>query len=54
MSAPAPLAPAGARVRIATRSSALALFQAELVAAALQRQGTATELVTYTTVGECT
>lgn len=40
------------RVRIGTRASALALFQAEQVAAALQARGVATELVTYTTVGD--
>ena len=39
-------------VRIGTRSSELALRQARLVAAALEAQGVASELVTYTTVGD--
>ncbi len=39
-------------VRIATRSSDLALFQARQVAAALEARGAATELVTYTTLGD--
>ncbi|MHB1223304.1 MAG: hydroxymethylbilane synthase [Gemmatimonadaceae bacterium] len=39
-------------VRIATRGSALALHQARLVAAALAERGVASELVTYTTVGD--
>lgn len=49
-------APAGARrtapVRIATRSSELALHQARQVAAALAALGVASELVTYTTIGD--
>lgn len=39
-------------VRIATRGSELALHQARLVAAALTARGVASELVTYTTVGD--
>jgi hydroxymethylbilane synthase len=41
-------------VRIATRSSELALRQARLVAAALEGLGARGELVTYTTVGDRT
>ncbi|HEY0972724.1 MAG TPA: hydroxymethylbilane synthase [Gemmatimonadales bacterium] len=41
-----------ATVRIATRSSELALFQARQVAAALDARGVASELVTYTTLGD--
>jgi hydroxymethylbilane synthase len=39
-------------IRIGTRSSALALAQAEQVKALLAAQGAAAELVTYTTVGD--
>ncbi len=39
-------------VRIGTRSSALALFQARQVAALLAERGIASELVTYTTIGD--
>jgi len=39
-------------VRIGTRSSELALRQAREVAAALQARGVASELVTYTTIGD--
>ncbi|MBI3793068.1 MAG: hydroxymethylbilane synthase [Gemmatimonadetes bacterium] len=43
---------ATAAVRIGTRSSALALAQAEQVRALLTARGVAAELVTYTTVGD--
>ncbi len=39
-------------VRIGTRSSELALFQARQVAALLAERGVASELVTYTTIGD--
>jgi hydroxymethylbilane synthase len=39
-------------VRIGTRSSALALYQAQQVAAALEALGVPSELVTYTTIGD--
>ena len=39
-------------LRIGTRSSELALRQARLVAALLAKRGVATELVTYTTIGD--
>jgi hydroxymethylbilane synthase len=39
-------------VRIGTRSSDLALFQARQVAALLAARGVASELVTYTTIGD--
>lgn len=42
----------GRPLRIATRSSELALFQARQVAAALQARGVESELVTYTTLGD--
>ncbi len=42
----------GIVVRIGTRSSELALRQARQVAAALAAQGVASELVTYTTIGD--
>jgi len=41
-----------ATVRIGTRSSELALFQARQVAALLAEYGVASELVTYTTIGD--
>ncbi|MFN9117145.1 MAG: hypothetical protein ACK5XT_03860, partial [Gemmatimonas sp.] len=41
-----------ATVRIGTRSSELALFQARQVAALLAEHGVASELVTYTTIGD--
>lgn len=39
-------------IRIGTRSSALALFQARQVASMLADRGVASELVTYTTIGD--
>jgi len=42
----------GVLVRIGTRSSELALRQARQVAAALAERGVASELVTYTTIGD--
>lgn len=44
--------PASTPIRIATRSSELALRQARLVESALRAQGIASELVTYRTVGD--
>ena len=53
MTAAHPSAPAAlGTVRIGTRSSELALRQARMVQAALERQGRASELVTYTTIGD--
>ena len=43
---------AHAPLRVGTRSSELALRQARMVQAALGRQGRASELVTYTTIGD--